>query len=83
MTQPAWEATGFTINEQQQMELAARAASLGEPPLRLTGLDQPSQYRDTDSGLIYQGSALLTGGLKLDLPPGDYSSVFVRLVRES
>ena len=55
----------------------------GEPPLRLTGLDQLSQYRDTDSGLIHQGSALLTGGLKLDLPPGDYSSVLVHLVRES
>ena len=25
----SWEATGFAINERQQMELAARAASLG------------------------------------------------------
>ncbi len=55
----------------------------GEPPLRLAGLDRLSRYRDTDSGVIHQGSVLMTGGLQLDLPPGDYSSTLVHLARES
>jgi len=55
----------------------------GEPPLRLAGLDKLSRYRDTNSGVIHQGSTLLTRGLQLDLPPGDYSSILVHLVRES
>jgi alpha-galactosidase len=55
----------------------------GEPPLRLADLDRLSRYRDTDSGVIHQGSVLMTCGLQLDLPPGDYSSILVHLVRES
>ena len=54
-----------------------------EPPLRLAGLDRLSRYRDTESGVIHQGAAVMTCGLQLDLPPGDYSSVLVHLVRES
>jgi alpha-galactosidase len=55
----------------------------GEPPLRFAGLDGLSRYRDTDSGAIHQGSTLMACGLQLDLPPGDYSSILVHLVRES
>jgi alpha-galactosidase len=54
-----------------------------QPPLRLAGLDPLSRYRDTDSGQSHPGSVLQTRGLQLDLPPGDYSSILVHLVRES
>jgi alpha-galactosidase len=55
----------------------------GEPALRLAALDQLSRYRNTDSGVLHQGSTLMTSGLQLDLPPGDYSSMLVHLVRDS
>jgi alpha-galactosidase len=63
----------------------ARHYGLGhdEPALRLAGLDQLSRYRDTDSDLIHHGSNLMTQGLQLDLPPGDYSSMLAHLIRDS
>ena len=53
-----------------------------EPSLRLAGLDPRARYRDTDTGAIQHGAVLVTHGLRLDLPPGDYASILVHLVRE-
>jgi alpha-galactosidase len=53
-----------------------------QPPLRLAGLDPQARYRDTDTGAVHYGAVLLANGLRLDLPPGDYASILVHLVRE-
>jgi alpha-galactosidase len=52
----------------------------GNDPLPLAGLDPASSYVD-DDGTAHPGGALLTLGLPLNLPPGDYASTCVRLVR--
>jgi hypothetical protein len=56
------------------------SADASAVPLEQTGDDSLAEPVDRVSpGWI----AAITGGLQLDLPPGDYSSVLVPLVRES
>jgi alpha-galactosidase len=54
----------------------------GQNPLPLAGLDPESSYRDSRTGAVHAGGALLTRGLPLDLPGGDYASTCVRLIRQ-
>jgi alpha-galactosidase len=49
--------------------------------VRLPGLDPAAQYVDEDSGVSHHGAVLLSHGLTLDLPAGDYASAVVRLRR--
>jgi alpha-galactosidase len=49
--------------------------------LRLTALDPSATYRDPHSGAEHLGATLLTLGVPLDLPTGDYASTCVRLIR--
>ena len=41
----------------------------------------PQGYRDTTSGAEYLGATLLTLGVPVELPAGDYASTCVRLTR--
>ncbi|GAA4534201.1 alpha-galactosidase [Amycolatopsis samaneae] len=50
-------------------------------PLRLDGLDPAARYRDPDSGAEHSGAVLLSHGLPLRLPEGDYASAVIRLDR--
>ncbi|MFC1413420.1 alpha-galactosidase [Streptacidiphilus sp. N1-12] len=52
-----------------------------QPPLRLAGLDRDARYRDRRSGAVHHGAVLLEHGLDLELPPGDWASAVVHLVR--
>ena len=52
-----------------------------QPPVRLAGLDRDARYRDLRSGAVHHGAVLLEHGLDLGLPPGDWSSAVVHLVR--
>ncbi len=54
---------------------------LPAPLLRLRGLDPDAHYRD-DAGISHLGSVLMTQGLPVSLPSGDYASDCVRLVRD-
>ena len=49
--------------------------------LRLAGLEADARYRDAVSGSEYLGATLLTLGVPLALPDGDYASTCVRLTR--
>jgi len=49
--------------------------------LPLTAIQPGAFYRDQDTGATYPGAVLLQSGLPLDLPPGDYASALVHLVR--
>jgi alpha-galactosidase len=48
----------------------------------LAGLDPSATYRDNNTGTTHPGATLLTRGLPLDLPPGDYASTCIHLTRE-
>lgn len=50
-------------------------------PLPLRGLDPAAVYRDEDTGVEHPGAVLLSHGLPLALPAGDYASTLVTLVR--
>nr|WTB34510.1 alpha-galactosidase [Streptomyces sp. NBC_00830] len=60
-----------------------RAPRHGSPrsPLRLSGLDPVARYRDARTGSIHSGTVLSTYGLLPDLPPGDWASTAVHLIR--
>jgi len=49
--------------------------------LRLEGLDPAARYRDAASGEEHLGATLLTLGVPVGLPPGDYASTCIRLNR--
>jgi alpha-galactosidase len=51
--------------------------------LRLVGLDPDARYRDAASGADHLGATLLTVGVPLALPAGDYASSCIRLRREA
>ncbi|MCM2423242.1 alpha-galactosidase [Streptomyces sp. RKAG293] len=61
------------------------SAHLAQPdrPLPLRGLDPAARYRDAASGESHHGAVLLTHGLPLALPPEDYASRMVHLLREA
>jgi alpha-galactosidase len=52
-----------------------------EPPTALAGLDADATYIDADTGVAHRGAALMTGGLPVRLPSGDYASAVVHLIR--
>ena len=51
-------------------------------PVRLGGLDPEARYRDVLTGEIHHASVLSGYGLTIDLPPGDWASAAVHLIRE-
>jgi alpha-galactosidase len=51
------------------------------PVVRLRGLDPAARYRDEETGREYHGAVLLGYGLRPELPPGDYASTVIHLVR--
>ncbi|MEU3186101.1 alpha-galactosidase [Streptomyces sp. NPDC006923] len=61
-----------------------RAPRRGRPhlPLRLAGLDPDARYRDARTGTVHHAKVLTGYGLMTELPPGDWSSTAVHLVRE-
>ncbi|MFE1957887.1 alpha-galactosidase [Streptomyces sp. NPDC059479] len=60
-----------------------RAPRHGAPsvPLRLAGLDPTARYRDTRTGAVHSAAVLTGYGYEPDLPPGDWSSTAVHLIR--
>ncbi|MGS2644519.1 alpha-galactosidase [Streptosporangium sp. LJ11] len=50
--------------------------------LRPAGLDPDGRYHDVDTGRIHHGVILAAHGLELELPPGDYASTQIHLVRQ-
>lgn len=51
------------------------------PPLRLGGLDPAARYRDARTGAVHSAAVLSEYGLRPELPPGDWASAAVHLVR--
>ena len=61
---------------------AARRTSVARyRPVRLRGLDPAARYRDEETGEVHHGAVLLGHGLHPQLPPGDYASAVMHLVR--
>jgi alpha-galactosidase len=52
-----------------------------QPPTVLAGLDADAIYRDADTGAAHRGAALMTRGVPVQLPSGDYASAIVHLIR--
>ncbi len=42
--------------------------------VKLDGLDETKEYRDTESGSVYSGAALMSCGLPVTLRLGDYQA---------
>ncbi|MFC7260036.1 alpha-galactosidase [Streptomyces lutosisoli] len=61
-----------------------RVSRHGAPalPARLCGLTPAARYRVARTGVVHHSTVLGAYGLRLDLPPGDWSSTAVHLVRE-
>ncbi|MEV8313662.1 alpha-galactosidase [Streptomyces sp. NPDC059900] len=51
------------------------------PVLRLGGLDPAARYRDARTGAVHSATVLGQYGLRPELPPGDWASAAVHLVR--
>ncbi|MFF1395188.1 GH36 C-terminal domain-containing protein [Streptomyces sp. NPDC058287] len=69
----------------ETLRLARRRTSRrGAPqlPARLRGLPPRARYRDARTGAVHYAAVLTGYGMHLDLPPGDWSSAAVHLVRE-
>lgn len=58
-----------------------RALGAPEPPPILVGLDADAVYADAETGADYLGAVLMTRGLPVGLPSGDYASAVVHLIR--
>ncbi|MFD5120514.1 alpha-galactosidase [Streptomyces sp. NPDC058385] len=54
-----------------------------QPPVRLRELTPEARYRDARTGAVHQATVLTGYGMHLDLPPGDWSSAAVHLIRET
>ncbi|MEU1369115.1 alpha-galactosidase [Streptomyces sp. NPDC005803] len=50
-------------------------------PLRLAGLDPRARYRDTRTGTVHSANVLTGYGILPELPPGDWASTAVHLIR--
>jgi alpha-galactosidase len=50
-------------------------------PVRLAGLPRAAHYRDARTGRVHSAAVLLERGLDLPLPPEDWASALVHLVR--
>lgn len=51
------------------------------PSLRLAGLDPSARYRDARTGAVHSAAVLSGYGVRPELPPGDWASAAVHLVR--
>ncbi|WIY00048.1 alpha-galactosidase [Amycolatopsis mongoliensis] len=72
------------VHEDRAVVFAYRQAAhfaAPERPLRLDGLASADRYIDSDAGTTHSGAVLLTRGLPLGLPTGDFASRVVRLKR--
>ncbi|MFD4230263.1 alpha-galactosidase [Streptomyces sp. NPDC058545] len=60
-----------------------RASPHGRPPrpLRLAGLDPAARYRDARTGTVHSATVLREYGMRPELPPGDWASAAVHLIR--
>ncbi|MFE9864019.1 alpha-galactosidase [Streptomyces sp. NPDC005506] len=60
-----------------------RASPHGRPsrPLRLAGLDPAARYRDARTGTVHSATVLREYGMQPELPPGDWASAAVHLIR--
>jgi alpha-galactosidase len=61
--------------------LPARRFGAADPVPPLRGLDPQARYRDAATGRIHHGAVLLSRGLPLGLPAGDYASTLIHLQR--
>ncbi|MGV9705379.1 alpha-galactosidase [Streptomyces sp. NPDC003483] len=52
------------------------------PPVLLRGLTPAARYRDARTGTVYDSAVLGEYGLVPDLPPGDWASTSLHLIRE-
>ncbi|MGW4670798.1 alpha-galactosidase [Streptomyces sp. NPDC004324] len=52
------------------------------PPVLLRGLTPSARYRDARTGTVYDAAVLGEYGLVPDLPPGDWASTSLHLIRE-
>ncbi|MFE4550842.1 alpha-galactosidase [Streptomyces sp. NPDC056785] len=52
------------------------------PPVLLRGLTPSARYRDARTGTVYDSAVLGEYGLVPDLPPGDWASTSLHLIRE-
>ncbi|MFJ4835296.1 alpha-galactosidase [Streptomyces sp. NPDC088747] len=61
-----------------------RVSRHGAPqlPVRPRGLTPGARYRDTRTGTVHHAAVLGEYGLAIPLPPGDWSSTMLHLVRE-
>ncbi|MFC9843606.1 alpha-galactosidase [Streptomyces sp. NPDC060223] len=61
-----------------------RVSRHGAPqlPVRLRGLTPGARYRDARTGAVHHAAVLAEYGLHVPLPPGDWSSAALHLVRE-
>ncbi|MFI5633067.1 alpha-galactosidase [Streptomyces sp. NPDC051664] len=50
-------------------------------PLRLAGLDPAARYRDARTGTVHSATVLREYGIQPEMPPGDWASVAVHLIR--
>ncbi|MET8329575.1 alpha-galactosidase [Streptomyces sp. NPDC005181] len=50
-------------------------------PLRLAGLDPAARYRDARTGTVHSATVLREYGIQPELPPGDWASAAVHLIR--
>ncbi|WP_392674896.1 alpha-galactosidase [Streptomyces sp. LN785] len=51
------------------------------PALRLAGLDPAARYRDARTGTVHSATVLREYGIRPELPPGDWASAAVHLIR--
>lgn len=60
-----------------------RTSPHGRPslPLRLAGLDPTARYRDARTGTVHSATVLQEYGMQPELPPGDWASAAVHLIR--
>lgn len=58
-----------------------RRLAASRQPLRLRGLDPEGRYQDTRTHAVHHGAVLEGYGLTVELPPGDWASTAVHLIR--
>ena len=89
LSDPAADATGaWAFVAQDGSEVLVQAVDLRKHAnmpvdyIRLAGLEENTQYRDTETGTVYNSSVLMRVGLPRPLVLGDYQAVSWHLVRE-
>jgi alpha-galactosidase len=81
LVSPAATAVQYVLGSRAVVFVYRPAASFApSPPLPLLGLDPAGVYHDGEH--TYSGAALLSAGLPVTLPGGDYASAMIVLDRE-